>query len=45
VNEHTGQASTRRRRQTSMTTDPPPAGSPRSTPTTRSPGRSRTRFS
>jgi len=45
VNEHTGQANTRRRRQTSMTTDPPPAGSSRSTPTTRSPGRSRTRFS
>jgi len=45
VNWHAVQASNRRRNATSTTTDPPPPGPPRSTPVTRTPGRSRTRFS
>src|ERR1035437_3082693 len=45
VNEHAGQANNRARNATSITTWPVPSTSPRSTPVTRTPGRSKTRLS
>src|SRR5665811_1282529 len=45
VNEHAGQANNRARNATSITTWPVPSTSARSTPVTRRPGRSKTRWS